>query len=94
MDDEIASAGHRDLPQAYDRCGRRSLALDGSWTNRVSDELGFRALLADMLRVSNLVLPQIGNRFVAELGAFLAELDLLAELKYPPQGRLWMGEIR
>jgi hypothetical protein len=46
------------------------------------------------LRVSNLVLPQIGNRFVAELGAFLAELDLLAELKYPPQGRLWMGEIR
>lgn len=53
-----------------------------------------RALLADILRVSSRVLPQIDNRFAAEIGASLAELDLLAELKYPPQGRLWMGEIR
>ena len=52
-----------------------------------------RALLADILRVSSLVLPQIGNRFAAELGASLAELDLLAELKHSPQGRLRMSEI-
>ena len=94
MDDEIASAGPRALPQAYDRCGRRSLALDGSWTNRVSDELGFRALLADMLRVSNLVQPQIGNRLAAELGTSLAELDQLAGLKHSSLGRLRMSEIR
>jgi len=52
-----------------------------------------RALLADILRVSSRVLPQIDNRFAAELGASLAELDLLAELNRSAQGRLRMSEI-
>jgi len=52
-----------------------------------------QALLADMLRVGNLVLPRIGERLAAELGASLVELDLLAELKRSPQRRLRMNEI-
>ena len=47
-----------------------------------------------MLRVSNLVQPQIGNRLAAELGTSLAELDQLAGLKHSSLGRLRMSEIR
>ena len=52
-----------------------------------------QALLADMLRVGNLVLPRIGERFATELGASLVELNLLAELKHSPEGKLRMSEI-
>ena len=52
-----------------------------------------RGLLSDLLRVSNLTLPRIGERFAAELGASLAELDLLAELARAPDRRLRMSEI-
>jgi DNA-binding MarR family transcriptional regulator len=52
-----------------------------------------RGLLSDLLRVGNLTLPRIGERFAAELGASLVELDLLAELARAPDGRLRMTEI-
>ena len=52
-----------------------------------------RGLLADMLRVGNIVLPRLGEKFAAELHASLVELDLLAELKRSPEGRLRMTEI-
>ncbi|MGZ3584967.1 MAG: MarR family winged helix-turn-helix transcriptional regulator [Ktedonobacterales bacterium] len=52
-----------------------------------------RGLLSDLLRVGNLTLPRIGERFAAELGASLVELDLLAELAHAPDRRLRMSEI-
>jgi DNA-binding MarR family transcriptional regulator len=52
-----------------------------------------RGLLSDLLRVGNLTLPRIGERFAAELGASLVELDLLAELARAPDRRLRMSEI-
>jgi DNA-binding MarR family transcriptional regulator len=52
-----------------------------------------RGLLSDLLRVGNLTLPRIGDRFATELGASLVELDLLAELAHAPDHRLRMSEI-
>jgi DNA-binding MarR family transcriptional regulator len=52
-----------------------------------------RGLLSDLLRVGNLTLPRLGERFAAELGASLVELDLLAELAHAPDRRLRMSEI-
>lgn len=52
-----------------------------------------RGLLSDLLRVENLTLPRLGERFAAELGASLVELDLLAELVRAPDRRLRMSEI-
>jgi DNA-binding MarR family transcriptional regulator len=52
-----------------------------------------RGLLSDLLRVGNLTLPRIGERFATELGASLVELDLLAELARASDRRLRMSEI-
>jgi DNA-binding MarR family transcriptional regulator len=52
-----------------------------------------RGLLSDLLRVGNLTLPRIGERFATELGASLVELDLLAELARAPDQKLRMTEI-
>ena len=64
--------------------------MDGDTSDRATLIQG---LLADLLRVGNLVLPRIGERFTAELGASLVELNLLAELKHAPDARLRMSEI-